>query len=95
MMLRFDLKMLNLSPTVAAEFCICSSATGVPAAKILVFHAHRCTIQNDSDVISFYIYICMSADFRRHLVGKTLKMFYSAVNEIRFVGRLMIMWTFS
>jgi len=31
--------------------------SSVPAAKILVFHAHRCTIQNDSDVISSYIYV--------------------------------------
>ena len=38
----------------------------------------------------------MPACFRRHLVGKTLRnVSYSDVTEIRFVGRLLIVWTFS
>jgi len=38
----------------------------------------------------------MPPGFRRHLVGKTLtNVSYSAVTEIRFVGRLMITWTLS
>ena len=37
-----------------------------------------------------------SSWFRRRLVGETLRnVCYSAVIKIRFVGRLMIMWTFS
>jgi len=47
--------------------------------------------QGDSDVIS------TPAGFRRHLVGKTLinVFFHYDIAEIRFVGKLMIMQTFS
>ena len=45
-----------------------------------------CYTQGDSDVIS------MPAGFRRHLVGKTLR---SDITEILFVGKLMIVQTFS
>jgi len=38
----------------------------------------------------------MLAGFRRHLVGKTLiDVFHCDVAEIRFVGKLMIIQTFS
>ena len=38
----------------------------------------------------------MLAGFRRHLVGKTLiNVFHCDVDEIRFVGKLVIMQTFS
>jgi len=38
----------------------------------------------------------MPAGFRRHLVGKTLRnVFRFDITEIRFVGKLMIMRTFS
>ena len=38
----------------------------------------------------------MAADFRRHLVGKTLIIFFHCdVAEIRFVGKLVIIQTFS
>jgi len=44
----------------------------------------------DSDVIS------MPAGFRRHLVGKTLRnVFHCDVAEIRFVGKLVAIQTFS
>jgi len=44
----------------------------------------------DSDVIS------MPVGFRRHLVGKTLiNVFHYDVAEIRFVGKLVIIQTFS
>ena len=47
-------------------------------------------IQGDSDVIS------MLAGFRRHLAGKTLiNVFHCDINETRFVGKLMIIRTFS
>ena len=40
--------------------------------------------------------ISMPDGFHRHLVGKTPRnVCYSAVTEIRFIGRLMIMWIFS
>jgi len=40
--------------------------------------------------------ISMPAGFRRHLVGKTLRnVFHCDITEIRFVGKLMIMRTFS
>ena len=40
--------------------------------------------------------ISMPAGFRRHLVGKTLRnVCYSTVTLVRFVGRLVITWTFS
>ena len=43
-----------------------------------------------SDVIS------MPAGFRRHLVGKTfINVFHCDITEIRFVGKLMIIRTFS
>ena len=48
--------------------------------------------RGDSDVIS------VTAGFRRHLVGKTLRnVFHCYINEIglRFVGKLMITRTFS
>ena len=47
--------------------------------------------QSDSDVIS------MPAGFRRHLVGKTLKndVFNCNAAEKRFVGKLVIIQTFS
>jgi len=46
--------------------------------------------QGDSDVIS------TPAGFRRHLVGKTLiNVFHRGITEIRFVGKLMIIRTFS
>jgi len=46
--------------------------------------------QGDSDVIS------MPVGFRRHLVGKTLiNVFRYDVAEIRFVGKLVIIQTFS
>ena len=38
----------------------------------------------------------MQAGFRRHLVGKTLRnVFHSDIAEIRFVGMLVIIQTFS
>jgi len=38
----------------------------------------------------------MPAGFRRHLVGKTLiNVFHCDINETRFVGKLMIIRTFS
>ena len=39
----------------------------------------------------------MPAGFRRHLVGKTLRnvFFHSDIAEIHFVGKLVIMQTFS
>ena len=44
----------------------------------------------DSDVIS------MPAGFRCHLVGKTLiNVFHCDIAEIRFVGKLVIIQTFS
>jgi len=45
----------------------------------------------DSDVIS------MPAGFRRHLVGKTLRnvFFHCDIAEKRFVGKLVIIQTFS
>jgi len=44
----------------------------------------------DNDVIS------MPAGFRRHIVGKTLiDVFHCDIAEIRFVGKLVIMQTFS
>ena len=44
----------------------------------------------DSDVIS------MPAGFRRHLVGKTpIKCFHCDIAEIRFVGEVVIIQTFS
>ena len=44
----------------------------------------------DCDVIS------MTAGFRRHLVGKSLiNVFHGDVVEIRFVGKLVIVQTFS
>jgi len=46
--------------------------------------------QGDSDVIP------MPAGFRRHLVGKTLRnVFHCDIAEIRFVGKLVIVQTFS
>jgi len=49
-----------------------------------------CYTWGDSDVIS------MLAGFRRRLVDKTLRNnFYCDVAEIRFVGELMIIQTFS
>jgi len=46
--------------------------------------------QGDSDVIS------MPAGYRRHLVGETLiNVFHCDITEIRFVGKLMIIRTFS
>ena len=46
--------------------------------------------QGDGDVIS------MLAGFRRHLVGKTLiNVFHCSIAEIRFVGKLVIIRTFS
>ena len=46
--------------------------------------------QGDRDVIS------VPAGFRRHLVGKTLvDVFHCDINEIRFVGKLVIIQTFS
>jgi len=46
--------------------------------------------QGDSDVIS------MLADFRRHLVGKTLiNVCHCDIAEIRFVGKIVIIQTFS
>ena len=45
---------------------------------------------SDSDVIS------KPAGFRRHLVGKTLiNVFHCDISEIRVVGKLMIIRTFS
>ena len=44
----------------------------------------------DSDVIS------IPAGFRRHLVGKTLRnVFYCDIAEIRFIGKLVTIQTFS
>jgi len=49
-----------------------------------------CNTQGDSDVIS------VPAGFRRHLVGKTLiNVFRCDITEIRFVGKLMVIRTFS
>jgi len=46
--------------------------------------------QGGSDVIS------MPAGFRRHLVGKTLiNVFHCDIAEIRFVGKPVIIQTFS
>jgi len=46
--------------------------------------------QGDSDVIS------VPAGFRRHLVGKTLaNVFHCDIDKIRFVGKLVIIQTFS
>ena len=46
--------------------------------------------QGDSDVISTI------AGFRRHLVGKTpINVFHCDVADIRFVGKLVIVQTFS
>jgi len=46
--------------------------------------------QGDSDVMS------MPAGFRRHLVRKTLRnVFHCDIAEIRFVGKLVIIQTFS
>jgi len=46
--------------------------------------------QGDSDVI------LMPAGFLRHLVGKTLRtVFHCDIAEIRFVGKLVIIQTFS
>jgi len=47
--------------------------------------------QGDNDVIS------MPAGFRRHLVGKLLirNYFHCDIAEIRFVGKLVIIQTFS
>jgi len=50
---------------------------------------HRYT-SGDSDAIS------MPAGFRRHLVGKTLRNnFHCHIAEMRFVGKLVIIQTFS
>ena len=47
--------------------------------------------QGDSDVIS-----APASCFRRHLVGKTLRnVFHCDIAEIRFVGKLVIIQTFS
>ena len=47
-------------------------------------------MHGDSDVIS------MPAAFRLHLVGKTvINIFHCDIAEIRFVGELMIIQTFS
>jgi len=50
-----------------------------------------CLYIGDSDLIS------VPAGFRRHLVGNTLRnvFFHRGVAEIRFVGKLVIMQTFS
>ena len=49
-----------------------------------------CRPKGDSDVVS------MPAGFRRHLVGKSLiNVFHCDITEIRFVGKLLIMRTFS
>jgi len=46
--------------------------------------------KGDSDVIS------MPVSFRRHLVGKTLiNVFHCDIAERRFVGKLVIIQTFS
>jgi len=46
--------------------------------------------QGDSGAVS------MPAGFRRHLVGKTLRnVFHCAIAEKRFVGKLVIIQTFS
>jgi len=58
--------------------------------KILAYAISRPYTQADSDVIS------MPAGFRRHLVGKTLiNVFHCDSAEIRFVGKIVIIQTFS
>ena len=70
--------------------------TKSPSRRAALHPTYTVTTCGDSDVISFHI--AMPAGFRRHLVGKTLiNVCYSAVtntHSTRFVGRLMIMWTF-
>jgi len=47
-------------------------------------------------VYTYRVTISVPADFRRHLVGKTLiNVFHSDIAEMRFVGKLVIMQTFS
>jgi len=62
--------------------------------SLLVFLSYRLFVlntQGDSDVISTL------AGFRRHLVGKTLinVFFQCDIAEIRIVGKLVIILTFS
>jgi len=57
--------------------------------RLQMLHFHDYT-QGDSDVIS------MPAGFHRHLVGKTLiNVFHCDIAEIRFVGKPVIIQTFS
>jgi len=80
-------------------FCpACLSFLAIYYAAVRSFRAHdgvfelnvNIHVQGDSDVIS------MPAGFRRHLVGKTLiNVFHYDIAEIRFVGKLVIIQTFS
>ena len=58
--------------------------------KILAYAISRPYTQGDSDVIS------MPAGCRRHLVGKTfINVFHCDSAEMRFVGKIVIIQTFS
>ena len=73
---------------IAVRSLTCRTATGTH----MPCRTTQCYLPPDRADIS----ISMPAGFRRHLVGKNLiNVCYSTVTEIRFVGRLMIMWTFS
>jgi len=81
--------------TLSVHFCVqhllCEAAR----------HAGATAIADICPVFATYIYgdsvvNLMLAGFRRHLVGKTLiDVFHCDVAEIRFVGKLMIIQTFS
>jgi len=58
-----------------------------PIQRVIVTVNHRDLINHN---------ILMPAGFRRHLVGKTLiNVFRCDIAEIRFVGKLVIILTFS
>ena len=56
---------------------------------VLAYSIHRVTV-------TYLRSISMPAGFRRHLVGKTLKNagYYNSA-KMRFIGKLMIVWTLS
>jgi len=69
-----------------------SAVANEPARRIVLYTKvdAQCNTYGDSDVIS------MPAGFCRHLVGKTLtKCFHCDIAEIRFVGKVVIIQTFS
>jgi len=89
---------------VSVSLCVCACSTRkqlhTSAPKSVEIHVVHCWLsactdpevntQGDSDVIS------VPAGFRRHLVAKTLRnVFHCDIAEIRFVGKLVIIQTFS